>query len=110
MDLKRGVAAVLLLASTAAPCRAAELPPQSWHDVKCVRYTKAWSAALTHQGMDGLGPAFLAAHAAFLASNCTRRADVCARSPQELKLANTMVILSMNAGTASTFPPFYCRT
>ena len=113
MDIKRAVAAMLLLAGAAAPCRSAEpakTPSQSWHDIKCIRYTKAWSAALSHQGMDGLGPTFLAAHAAFLASNCTRRADVCARSPQELKLANTMVILSMNAGTASTFPPFYCRT
>ncbi|MCW6510293.1 hypothetical protein [Lichenifustis flavocetrariae] len=82
---------------------------RSWHDVKCVRYKRAWSQALAHQGPQGLGRAFLDSHAAFLASNCTRRADVCARSPEELKLANTMVVLSMNAGTASTFPPFYCR-
>ena len=88
---------------------AAGVDPQRWHDVKCVRYTKAWSAALEHQGPHGLGKDFLDAHAAFLASNCTRKADVCARSAEELELANTMVILSMNAGTASTFPPFYCR-
>ena len=111
MRSTKSLAAVaVLLAGAGAPSRAA-VPdhPQSWHDVKCVRYKKAWSAALVHQGTQGLGPAFLASHEAFLASNCTRRADVCAQSPEELKLANTMTILSMNAGTASTFPPFYCR-
>lgn len=80
-----------------------------WHDVKCARYRKAWAAALVHQGSEGLGQSFLRSHAAFLDSNCTRRADVCARSPAELRLANTMVVLSMNAGAASTFAPFYCR-
>ena len=109
--MSRWIALVLLgLPILAAPCRAApRVDPQQWHDVKCTRYTRAWTQALEHQGSKGLGPAFLGAHAAFLASNCTRRADVCARSPQELQLANTMVVLSMNAGTASTFPPFYCR-
>ena len=82
---------------------------QGWHDVKCIRYKKAWAAALAQQGTEGLGRAFLESHAAFLASNCTRRSDVCARSPAELKLADTMVILSMNGGAASTFAPFYCR-
>jgi hypothetical protein len=62
-----------------------------------------------HQGPMGLGSGFLAAHQAFLDSNCTRRADVCARSPEERRLADTMVVLSMNFGAASTFAPFYCR-
>ena len=31
------------------------------------------------------------------------------RSAEELDLANVMVILAMNVGTASTFPPFSCR-
>ncbi len=96
-----------LLASS--PTLSESRAPPSWHDVKCMRYTKAWAAALAHQGRQGLGQSFLDHHAAFLASNCTRRSDVCARSPEELKLANTMIILSMDAGTASTFPPFYCR-
>ena len=110
------VAALVVLATQAGPvfgsgARAGHLPvaAQDWHDVKCARYRKAWSAALARAGTQGLGPAFLASHDAFLASNCTRRADVCPRSPQELALANTMVVLSMNFGTASTFAPFYCR-
>lgn len=105
-----GLAVAVALASPGEPSRAAApVDPNRWHDVKCTRYTKAWTTALAHQGRQGLGQAFLDAHAAFLASNCTRRADVCARSPEELKLANTMVVLSMNFGTASTFAPFYCR-
>ena len=48
-------------------------------------------------------------HEAFLASGGTRTADVCPRSDEELNLANIMVVSAMNAGTASTFPPFDCR-
>ena len=103
-------AAATAAAIAAAPIvHAAPVDPQRWHDLKCARYTRAWDQALAHQGKQGLGAAFLEAHAAFLASNCTRKSDVCARSPEELRLANIMVVLSMNAGTASTFPPFYCR-
>lgn len=83
--------------------------PAHWHDIKCARYTSAWRQTLARFGTAGLGRPFLAAHDAFLASNCTRAADVCPRSAAELKLANIMVVLSMNAGTASTFPPFACR-
>jgi hypothetical protein len=92
-----------------SPAAATPRGGPGWHDAKCVRYKRAWAAALDHQGRAGLSPAFLAAHQAFLDSNCTRRADVCARSPAELALANTMVVLSMNFGAASTFAPFYCR-
>ncbi len=83
--------------------------PQNWSEVKCSRYKKAWSEALTRRGSEGLGQDFIARHEAFLASGCTARADVCPRSPAELELANIMVLLAMNAGTASTFLPFSCR-
>jgi len=43
---------------------------------------------------------FLDRHEAFLASGCTAKADVCPRSPEELELANIMVVAAMNAGTA----------
>jgi hypothetical protein len=86
------------------------VPVRNWHDEKCARYGKAWSDAVGRVGAGGLSPAFLQAHAAFLASNCTRRADVCPRTPADFALANMMVVLSMNAGTASTFPPFACRS
>jgi hypothetical protein len=48
-------------------------------------------------------------HEAFLASGCTAKADVCPRSSEELEVANFLVVLAMNAGTASTFLPFACR-
>jgi hypothetical protein len=82
---------------------------QTWSEVKCDRYKKAWTEALARRGTQGLGREFLDRHEAFLASGCTARADVCPRSPEELDLANVMVILAMNAGAASTFPPFFCR-
>ncbi len=88
---------------------AQERQGQNWHEVKCARYQKAWSGALARLGTRGLGKAFLDSHEAFLASDCTKASDVCPRSTEELKLANVMVVLAMNAGTASTFPPFSCR-
>jgi hypothetical protein len=97
----------ITIGTTAAPAQENRAP--TWPEVKCARYRKAWSEALARMGKHGLGQTFLDAHEAFLASGCTRRADVCPRSEEELKLANVMVILAMNAGTASTFPPFACR-
>jgi len=55
------------------------------------------------------GHDFLANHEAFLASGCMKRPEVCPRSAEELDLANMMVVAAMNAGTASTFPPFRCN-
>ncbi|MBM6594661.1 hypothetical protein [Microvirga pudoricolor] len=83
-------------------------PAQSWPEVKCARYKDAWIEALKRFGTKGLSQDFIATHEAFLASGCTS-GDVCPRSAEELDLANVMVIRAMNAGTASTFPPFRCR-
>ncbi|MBJ6124059.1 hypothetical protein [Microvirga splendida] len=88
---------------------AQDAPPRSWPEVKCERYGKAWAEALTRRGRQGLSPDFIERHEAFLASGCTARADVCPRSEEELSMANIMVVAAMNAGTASTFPPFACR-
>jgi hypothetical protein len=92
----------------AAPLHA-QPAPDNGNAVKCERYGKAWTQAMARMGRDGLSPAFLERHAAFLASGCTARADVCARSEREIAVANAMIIMAMNAGMASTFPPFYCR-
>lgn len=83
--------------------------PADWNEVKCARYTKAWEQGLARMGREGRSAAFLERHDAFLASGCAARADVCARSDKEIALANAMIIMAMNAGMASTFPPFYCR-
>ena len=93
-----------------APAHAApEDTGPSWRDTKCVRYRAAWTNALARLGRDGLGDEFLRRHEAFLGSGCTGEHDVCPRTPAELNLANIMVVRAMNAGTASTFPPFGCR-
>jgi hypothetical protein len=91
------------------PLASAQEETQSWSEVKCARYRAAWSDALARRGTQGLSREFLDRHEAFLASGCTSPPDVCPRSPEEFDLANVMVILAMNAGTASTFPPFACR-
>jgi hypothetical protein len=105
-------AAALLAAALAGSVSSAvaqTMPPKSWPEVKCERYGKAWSEALVRRGRLGLSPEFIERHEAFLASGCTNRADVCPRSAAELDMANIMVVAAMNAGTASTFPPFACR-
>lgn len=110
-NVPTALALLLAIASAAVlpTAVAQERPVESWPEVKCTRYKKAWSEALARQGTRGLAQEFLERHDAFLASGCTRRADVCPRSPEELALANMMVVAAMNAGTASTFPPFACR-
>jgi hypothetical protein len=60
-------------------------------------------------GTVGLGPAFIELHDAFIASGCTGASDVCPRSDREIEIANILTIAAINAGTASTFPPFACR-
>lgn len=105
----RAVLAAVFAVVLASPQAIGAARPAHWKAVKCARYTKAWAAALVRFGRQGLGQEFLGRHDAFLASGCAAPADVCPRSPEEFKLANAMVILAMNAGTASTFPPFACR-
>lgn len=104
------LATLALLAFPMPPALAQQDTPSSnWSEVKCERYKKAWSDALARRGTRGLGRDFIERHEAFLASGCTARGDVCPRSAEELELANILVILAMNAGTASTFLPFSCR-
>lgn len=107
----RSIAPLAALMAALAGTLAAEPAPArepSWVEVKCTRYGKAWDEALARTGGKGLGQEFLARHEAFLASGCVAKADVCPRSEEELALANMMVVAAMNAGTASTFPPFAC--
>ncbi len=99
----------LALAAAAPASTQGAAEPSNWNEVKCERYGKAWAQGLARMGREGLSAAFLERHEAFLASGCTARADVCARSDKEIALANAMIIMAMNAGMASTFPPFYCR-
>lgn len=101
--------ALALLAIQPAMAQTGKVAPKDWPAEKCRRYGAAYEATLAKRGQAGLSEDFLKRHAAFMASGCTARGDVCARSREELDLANTMVLHAMNAGMASTFPPFYCR-
>ena|SRR5215211_2723123 len=100
--------AVLILA---CPWLGAQEPDaRTWTQEKCARYLSAWVNLLSRRGgTQGLRPEFVASHEAFLASGCTSRAEVCPQSGPELDVANMLVIAAMNAGAASTFPPFACR-
>lgn len=103
-----GIALALLL--LAAPATAQHEPDRAdWVTEKCTRYRKANADALARFGKQGLGEAFLEAHQRFLDSNCTARADVCPVSPEEFRMANTLVLAGMNAGMSGTFFPFACR-
>lgn len=101
--------ALALLSIQPAMAQTGKVAPKDWPAEKCRRYGAAYEATLAKRGQAGLSEDFLKRHAAFMASGCTARGDVCARSREELDLANTMVLHAMNAGMASTFPPFYCR-
>ncbi|MGL4974928.1 MAG: hypothetical protein ACRC56_06520 [Bosea sp. (in: a-proteobacteria)] len=83
--------------------------PGNWPEEKCARYRAAYAKAIARQGLNGIGNEFQESHAAFLASGCLEGRNVCPRSKEELNLANTLVILAMNGGMASTFLPFACR-
>jgi hypothetical protein len=109
MSMVVAMALACALFSAFPPAVAQDSPPKSWPEMKCERYSKAWSEALARRGRRGLSQEFIERHDAFLASGCTTKADVCPRSGEELDIANMMVVAAMNAGTASTFPPFACR-
>ena len=81
---------------------------QTWSELKCTRYSQAWSEVLARRGTRGLSDPFVASHDAFIASGCLNQGHVCPRSSDDFALANTMTVLAMNAGTASTFLPFAC--
>jgi hypothetical protein len=76
---------------------------------KCAHYRRAYADATTRQGTQGLGTEFIARHDAFLASGCTSDAPVCAKTAEEVRLVNLLIVLGMNHGMASTFFPFRCR-
>jgi hypothetical protein len=81
---------------------------RTWAETKCVRYSAAWRTLVARRGTAGLSADFLARHDAFLTGGCAGEIGVCPRSKAELDVANAMIVAAMNAGTASTFPPFRC--
>lgn len=109
-SLLRAMATLALLGIGSGFATAQQGGASDWPTEKCNRYKKAYEQALNRQGKTGLSPEFITSHDAFLASNCQARADVCARSKEELDLANKLVLMAMSSGMSSTFLPFYCRS
>jgi hypothetical protein len=96
----------VLLALLSIPATAQVTP--EWTAEKCRLYANAWDDAKKAYGTEQLGQAFLDRHDAFLASDCTGPHDVCPASDAETAMANTLTIMSMSEGMASTFVPFAC--
>jgi hypothetical protein len=105
MSLRHAVP--LLLALGAMP--AAAQPAPSWAELRCGRYTAAWSEALARFGRAGLGAVFLERHEAFIRSGCRERLGVCPRSTEELAIADAVTVAAINAGATGSFLPFACR-
>ncbi len=116
IQLSLFLGAFLVAAMPAGPLRAQnastitpDTPPEDWPTIKCTRYRKAYSEVVARLGTKGLGQEFLESHQRFLDSNCTARAEVCPISPEEFKMADTLILLGMNHGMPGTFFPFSCR-
>ncbi|MFN3724408.1 MAG: hypothetical protein ACK4VZ_15340 [Paracoccaceae bacterium] len=80
-----------------------------WTAKKCALYTQAWDALAAGGGVADIGAEFLARHAAFLASGCTARADICPVTPAEFDLADKLSLMAVAEGMAGSFLPFACR-
>ena len=101
-------AAVAALVACGASAAVTEQGLKQRQAEKCAHYRQAYATATSRRGLRGIGSDFLARHDAFLASGCTAPPDVCARSVEEVELANILIVLGMNYGMASTFFPFKC--
>jgi len=97
-----GALGALLATSVAA------VAADAWTTRKCELYAAAWTRALSAQGDGGLGAGFIDSQNAFIASGCPDGTKTCPTSEAEIRLANTLTILSMNEGMASSFAPFAC--
>lgn len=91
-----------------APGFASQAEASAWQMQKCAVYEDAWAGALAYFGSDSLDADFVADNESFIAGGCTDQGHVCPRSSEELDIANALTIAVMNAGAASTFPPFRC--
>ena len=65
--------------------------------------------AITIHGEDGMRSSFLTENETFIVSGCVKETPICPVTNQEIALANTLTIMTMNEGMASTFVPFGCN-
>ncbi len=95
-----------------AQLQAGETPAtrSAWQIEKCEVYRQALSDILDHVGAKGASPLFLARNEAFIASGCLADIDACPLTDKDVEIANGLTIATMNAGAASSFSPFRCRS
>ncbi len=87
---------------------AAAIAADAWTTRKCELYASAWNRALDLHGRQELGADFIGNHDAFIATGCADGRKTCPTTDAEIRLADTLTVLSMNEGMASTFVPFAC--
>ncbi len=86
---------------------AQSVSPSNRSERKCALYRAAWEDATAGDGLGGVSPAFIAAHDAFLASEC-RAWRVCPRSAEEIALADLLALVAVAEGMTGSFLPFAC--
>ncbi|TPP10297.1 hypothetical protein [Rhizobium glycinendophyticum] len=81
-----------------------------WQIEKCEVYRKALTEILAHVGRDGVSASFLERNNEYIASGCLAAVDACPQTDKDIEIANGLTIATMNAGAASSFSPFRCRS
>lgn len=79
-----------------------------WTRTKCDLYGSAWQDVMAFYDFSGISKTFRDQHQNFIDLKCPEDLRICAVSPEEIALANMLIVLSMNEGMASTFAPFGC--
>lgn len=82
----------------------------AWQIEKCEVYRTALAEILDHVGRNGVSPLFLARNTEFIESGCLKDVDACPQTDKDVEIANGLTIATMNAGAASSFSPFRCRS
>jgi hypothetical protein len=78
-----------------------------WSERKCQLYARAWDAVRQGDGLDGIGPGFVATQEAFVASGCTD-GSVCPEGEAERALADKLSLMAISEGMTGSFLPFSC--
>lgn len=78
-----------------------------WSERKCQLYARAWDAVRAGDGLDGIGPAFVATQDGFIASGCTA-GSVCPEGEAERALADKLSLMAISEGMTGSFLPFSC--
>jgi hypothetical protein len=81
-----------------------------WQRKKCAVFEAAFADLVKGLGTDGASDAFLAGSRAYIDSGCLSDVDACPQTEKDFSIANGLTIATMNAGAASTFSPFRCRS